>query len=676
MSSRSESVDETLIPVRMLNEFTYCPRLGYLEWVQGEWAENIETLEGTFGHRNVDHADRRSFDGPGAAGLEVSGEGDVKEGSCQPSAVSNQPEKSPPSVAQPSSLNAQPHSVDQPSTINPQPSPSIHARSLTLSAPLEGILAKLDLLELDGTSATPVDYKRGKLPDVPEGAYEPERVQLCAQGLILRANGYHSYEGILYFIESRRRVVIPFTDELIARTRELVIQFRNTANAGRLPPPLDDSPKCPRCSLVGICLPDETNLLLRMAEGSDQPSAISDQPEESSPSLDQPSTINHQPPPPPVRRLLPARHDALPLYLQDYGLSLGKTGDRMVVKKKGEEIKSVAIKDISQVCLFGNIYVTEPAIRDLATRGVPLCHFSYGGWFYAVTTGLGHKNVELRIRQYEIASQAAPSLELARQFIIGKIKNCRTLLRRHLADDEADKNVCPTSDSSSPLPRGEGPGVRAEPPTNSPKHSPARHKLLWQLNELIDKAATVTSAESLLGIEGTAARLYFSGLKQLLKGDGSFDIDGRNRRPPKDPINALLSFLYSLLTKDLTVTLQAVGFDPLLGFLHQPRYGKPALALDLAEEFRPLIADSTVLTLVNNGEVQAHDFITRAGAVALTDAGRRAVMAAYERRMNSEITHPIFGYKISYRRTLEVQARLLARTVLGELPAYPSFLTR
>ena len=138
----------------------------------------------------------------------------------------------------------------------------------------------------------------------------------------------------------------------------------------------------------------------------------------------------------------------------------------------------------------------------------------------------------------------------------------------------------------------------------------------------------------------------------------------------------MLSFLYSLLTKDLTVTLQAVGFDPLLGFMHQPRYGKPALALDLAEEFRPLIADSTVLSLVNNREVQAHDFICRAGAVALTDAGRRAVMAAYERRMSTEITHPIFGYKLTYRRVLEVQARLLARTLLGELPEYPSFQTR
>lgn len=614
--------DDSLIPVRRLNEFTYCPRLGYLEWVQGEWAENIETLEGTFGHRNVDQPDRKAFSGPPTTDREASDKGQG-----------------------PSDNESRDGCNDAlplvPLALAPSPPSPIHSRSLTLSAPGEGLLAKLDLLELDGTVATPVDYKRGKIPDVPEGAYEPERVQLCAQGLILRENGFESREGVLYFIESRRRVVIPFTDELIARTRELAVQFRETARAGVLPPPLDDSPKCPRCSLVGICLPDETNLLLRMAEGSCQQSAISDQPD-IDPAGPQLSTLNPQPSA--TRRLLPARHDALPLYLQDQGLSLGKSGDRMVVKKKGEELKSVALKDISQVCLFGSVFVTEPALRELATRGTPVCHFSYGGWFYALTSGLVHKNVELRIRQFEVAAQVTSSLELARQFIIGKIKNCRTLLRRHLPDDEATKT--------------------------------ARDKLLWQLNEYIDKARTTDSAASLLGIEGTAARLYFSGLKQLLKGDGSFDIEGRNRRPPKDRINALLSFLYSLLTKDLTVTLQAVGFDPMLGFMHQPRYGKPALALDLAEEFRPLIADSTVLSLVNNREVQASDFITRAGAVALTDAGRRAVMGAYERRMNSEITHPIFGYKISYRRTLEVQARLLARSVLGELPEYPSFLTR
>jgi CRISPR-associated protein Cas1 len=326
--------------------------------------------------------------------------------------------------------------------------------------------------------------------------------------------------------------------------------------------------------------------------------------------------------------------------LQDQGLSLGKSGDRLVVKKKGEQVTSVRLIDISQVCLFGSVHVTEPALRELATRGVPVCHFSYGGWFYAITSGLVHKNVELRILQYATAADPARCVALARQFIAGKIRNCRTMLRRHL-DESADKR-----------------------------------RMLWQLAEYAKNAERASVIESLLGIEGMAAKVYFAGFAQLLDGDGTFDIEGRNRRPPRDPVNALLSFLYSLLVKELTITLQAVGFDPMLGVYHQPRYGRPSLALDLAEEFRPLVADSTVLMLINNGEVSAGSFISRAGAVALTDAGRRAVLAAFERRLNTEITHPLFGYRVSYRRILEMQSRLLARTLLGDLPDYPNFCTR
>jgi CRISPR-associated protein Cas1 len=255
-----------------------------------------------------------------------------------------------------------------------------------------------------------------------------------------------------------------------------------------------------------------------------------------------------------------------------------------------------------------------------------------------MTTGLVHKNVELRIAQFRTAAEASQSLALARELVVGKIKNCRTLLRRHSDEDGA--------------------------------------AVVAQLADLAQKAGQATSAASLLGLEGTAAREYFAGFARLLKGDQAFSIDGRNRRPPRDPVNALLSFVYALLVKELTLVLHAIGFDPMLGFYHQPRYGRPSLALDLAEPFRPLIADSVVLTLVNNGEVAPADFIRRAGAVALTDAGRRAVIAAFERRMDTLVTHPIFGYQISYRRLLEVQSRLLARTVLGELPQYPNFCTR
>ena len=157
---------------------------------------------------------------------------------------------------------------------------------------------------------------------------------------------------------------------------------------------------------------------------------------------------------------------------------------------------------------------------------------------------------------------------------------------------------------------------------------------------------------------------------------GAFDLAGRNRRPPRDPINALLSFAYALLGKELVVTLGAVGLDPLLGFYHQPRFGRAALALDLMEEFRPLVADSVVISALNNGEINDNHFVRSPFGCALNKHGRRRLIQAYERRMDHQITHPVFNYRISYRRILEVQTRLLSRLLLGEIDDYPMFRTR
>ena len=156
----------------------------------------------------------------------------------------------------------------------------------------------------------------------------------------------------------------------------------------------------------------------------------------------------------------------------------------------------------------------------------------------------------------------------------------------------------------------------------------------------------------------------------------AFDFTGRNRRPPRDPVNALLSLGYSLLAKDLMVVCHAVGFDPMLGFYHQPRFGRPALALDLMEPFRPLIADSAVLTALNSRMVSAGHFVQSGDAVALTAEGRKAFFRAYELRMDTLVTHPIFEYRVSYRRMLEIQARLLMRVLDGEIGEYPVFVTR
>ena len=399
------SGDQPLLPARMINEFVYCPRLAYLEWVQGEWDDSAETVQGKHAHRRVDRQSGVLPETPGDDGR-------------------------------------------------------IHARSVTLSSNRLGLIARMDLVEGEGSVVVPVDYKRGKRPHTAKGAYDPERVQLCVQALPLREHGYQCDEGVLYFVGSRERIA--FDDELETLTLSAINGLRMLAAAGRIPPPLGDSPKCPRCSLVAICLPDEINFLRRLSEQS----------------------------------------------------------------------------------------------------------------------------------------------------------------------------------------------------------------------------ARASGLQTLLGIEGAGASAYFGRFSNLIRQSDSdddafrFEFSGRNRRPPTDPVNALLSYAYSLLARTWTVTLSAVGFDPYLGFYHQPRYGRPALARDLMEPFHPLLADSAVLMAINNGEVRPSDFLSAGNAVNLTLDGRKRFIATFERRLSQEITHPLFGYRISYRRILEMQARLLARFLLGELPEYPNFTTR
>ena len=216
-----------------------------------------------------------------------------------------------------------------------------------------------------------------------------------------------------------------------------------------------------------------------------------------------------------------------------------------------------------------------------------------------------------------------------------------------------------------------------------------------------EDAERADSIDTLLGLEGNAARVYFEHFGGMLKVsresrgespgpdsgsaaldsrpsalDLSFDFAGRNRRPPRDPVNALLSLAYSLLAKDLTIVTQTVGFDPYLGYFHQPRFGRASLALDLMEPFRPLIADSAVLSAINTRMVTPGDFLRAGEAVALTADGRKKFFQAYEQRMDTLVTHPLFGYRVNYRRLLEIQTRLLARVLTGEMMTYPVFTTR
>jgi len=550
----ADGIVPELVPARMVNEFSYCPRLFYLEWVDAQFTDNLDTVEGRWHHRAVD-------DGGGAVPLP--GEGELRV-----------------------------------------------ARSVQLSSSSLGLVAKIDLLEAHAGMVVPVDTKRGSPPDNEHRAWEPERVQLCVQALLLREHGYRCERGALWFAGTRERVIVEFDDELVSRTTALLAELRAVAAGGAAPPPLVDSPKCPRCSLVGICLPDEVNAL---------------------------AVRSTRPP----RRLIPSGAESRPLYVTEQGASLGKDKGRLVVTRKDESLASVRLIDVSQVCIYGNVQISTQLLRELFAHEIPTCWFSYGGWFSGIATGLPSKNVELRRRQVIVAAQGG--VDLARGVVAGKIRNQRTLLRRNTRERD--------------------------------------DRVLASLARLAEQAAAAESPASLLGVEGTAARIYFEQFPTMIRLDkrlpgAAFTFAGRRRRPPPDAINCLLSFVYGLVVKDLTVTCWAVGLDPFMGFYHRPRFGRPSLALDLAEEFRPLIGDSIVLQVVNNGEVKDSDFVVRAGGVALTAAGRRAVLSAYERRMAMSIRHPTFGYELSYRRLLEVQVRLLGAFLLGEVPAYVAFTTR
>ncbi len=550
--------DAPLIPARMLNEFVYCPRLAYLEWVQKEWEDSSDTVEGRHVHRQVD---RQSGSLPAP-------DEDFKE--------------------------------------------LKRARSLELSSRELDLTAKIDLVEIADGKVTPIDYKRGKRPHVPRRAYDPERVQLCAQGLLLEEHGYECSEGILYFAGSRERVRVPFDEELRSLTTESLNVLRAVVDAGRIPPPLEDSPKCTGCSLAGICLPDEVNLL-RSASDS-------------------------------VRPLSVKHSRSLPVYVQAHRAKVAKNGERLAISVGDEKPTHARLAETSQLVLMGNVYVTTPTLHELMRRDIPVTWHSFGGWFMGHTVGAGHANVELRTAQYKASFDDQVCLRLARGWVQAKIRNCRTLLRRNW---RADSDIQPA---------------------------------LKDLSRLADRAGRVSELSVLLGVEGAAAARYFGQLTGMLKQPSgetiAFEMNNRNRRPPTDPVNAMLSFGYSLLTRAFLVALSATGFDPYRGFFHQPRYGRPALALDMMEPFRPLIVDSVVVTAINNGEVRPTDFTETPIGTNLTSTGRKRFIATFERRLAQEVTHPIFGYRLEYRRLLEVQARLLARFLMGEVPGYPNFTTR
>jgi CRISPR-associated protein Cas1 len=541
-----------LLPARMVNEFVYCPRLFWLEYVEREFEESYDTVDGQRVHR---HVDRQRGELPD----------DIRE------------------------LKSDTTSVE-------------------LASDELGVVAKIDLVRAEGDAVVPIDFKRGKAPPGLRGPYDPERVQLCIQGLLLREHGYACEVGRIYYAGSKTHVEIPFDEALVEQTLAAVRDARSMAQRTFIPPPLVDSPKCPRCSLHAICLPDETNAL-RTAE-----------------------TL------PNMRPFAARSDDRVPLYVLEAGARVGLNGEVVEVRTDIGVMAAVPLIELASVSLFGNTQISSQAMRLVLERDIPVFYLSYGGWLSGYARSVNDHSLDLRIAQHAVAQDVARCLALARAFVFGKVKNQRTMVRRARGQD-----------------------ARAA---------------LQEMSLLLHQVERAKSTDELLGLEGMAAKRYFAEFGEMLGIATGFEVTGRNRRPPSDPVNAMLSFGYAMLSKEALAAVIAVGLEPGLGLYHKLRAGRPSLALDLMEEFRPLIVDSTVLTLINTREIQASHFDRRGKAIVLTTEGRRSFIHGIERRLRTPIEHPTFGYEVTYRRALNIQARLLARTIQGDIPTYPPFTTR
>ena len=613
------------IPARIMNEFIYCQRLFYYEFVEGVFVESVDTLRGAAVHQRVD-----------------SGNGAL------PAAKKKSKAEKTTTEDKPSETVVAPAKESETQSNEPE---TIHSRSVQMGSERLGIVAKMDLVEskaekddlLSALEVCPVDYKAGAPKEGEEAneLWDTDKMQLGLQALILRDNGYTCNEGVIYYRATKQRVRLPITPELENWILQNITEAKRIIG-GPIPAPLVHSPKCVRCSLAPVCLPDETRMLAQTTVKVDV-------------SVDGKTSESLQPNGEAPRRLIAARDDTRALYLNTPGYRVGCKDEVLVVKEKDRVIEEVRMRDVSHVALFGNIQISTQAIQSLCEQEIPVTYFSMGGWFYGITRGHALKNIFLRMEQFRLARDEMTCLSLARQFVHGKIRNHRTLLmRNHLEPSAA---------------------------------------MIGKLKRASEDALVATSIEELLGIEGAAASQYFQQFNGMVKVEDdlpglempsnnakqlafNFNFTNRNRRPPTDPVNAMLSLAYSMLAKDCTLAALAVGFDPYLGFYHQPRFGRPALGLDLMEEFRPLIAESTVLSCINNRVVTEKDFVRAGQAVNLTVPGRKRFFQTYEQRMSSLITHPLFDYKVSYRRALELQARLLAKTLTGEISEYIPLMTR
>lgn len=336
------------------------------------------------------------------------------------------------------------------------------------------------------------------------------------------------------------------------------------------------------------------------------------------------------------------------LYVTSQGAYLSKEGECVKVARDGAPPSLIPIHGVDSVVAFGLVGLSPPLLGFCAERGVTVSWFTEHGRFLARAEGPVSGNVLLRRAQYRAADLPDRAAAIARSIVIGKVLNQRAVLRRALRDH---------GDTLAETDRG------------------TIERAADHLSRLLTGLGKDIGVDQTRGVEGDAARAYFGAFPKLLR-ESDFTFSERRRRPPPDPINALLSFAYTLLTHDARSALEGVGLDPAVGFLHRDRPGRPSLALDLVEEFRAWFADRLVLTLINRRQLGPEDFIQEGATCRLTDAGRRTFLIAYQERKREELQHPFAGDRMPIGLLWHEQARLLASHLRGDLDGYPPFVAR
>jgi CRISPR-associated protein Cas1 len=334
------------------------------------------------------------------------------------------------------------------------------------------------------------------------------------------------------------------------------------------------------------------------------------------------------------------------LFVTTQGAYLSKEGETVIVKVDGEIRLRVPVHTIGGIVCFGNVSCSPYLIGFCAENNVAISFLTEHGRFLAKVQGPVSGNVLLRREQYRKADDLKFSAEVTKFILTGKIANCRTVLQRALRDH-----------------------------ANKIDEQQVRSAVM-RLNHLLETLNQEQPLDILRGIEGDAAHIYFTVFDHLIVAQKEvFRFDERNRRPPLDNVNCLLSFIYTLLTHDVRSALETVGLDPAVGFLHRDRPGRPGLALDLMEEFRPFVADRLTLSLINLQQVQEKAFKkTDTGAVVMNDDSRKAVLVAYQERKQEEILHPFLDEKVMIGMVFHIQALLMARYLRGDLDGYPPFI--